>query len=449
MGSTAWFPRDCEPRLVARRPDQCWRGLASAWLERKVARIAMRPVVLALFVFAIVRTVLAAEPPPRRGEKLVVTNDDGFSSFFAGRLATVADLRAEILSYRDTPIAVLEWCVYAGSRANFPAKATELVGHGVTDFGRRGDKLVAETLRRFVEQGVDTLNVVAAAAREAGIRCYASLRMNGDYAESFMEGTATRQFNSQFWRDHPEWRVRGPKGEDRTKLSFAFPEVRAWKLALLREAAERDIDGLNLDFLRHPPFVGYEEPMRAAFREKYRAEPAGVADTDPRWHPLRGELMTRFVRDVRRLLDEEGRRKGRRLGLSARIDWREWRQHGCDLETWLREGLLDYVVIAQRTLGGYEIDLAPFVAMARGTGCAVLFGEEAITSGHDLTAKEDRDVAAGKMKEPVRDRLTPAKYRERATRWYAAGADGVHLFNESDRAIMRLLGTTQPAPVAR
>lgn len=386
----------------------------------------------------------APVPPPRRGEKLVVANDDGFSQFFAGRLGTVADLRAEILSYRDTPVAVLEWCVYAGSRSNFPAKATELVGHGVADFGRRGDKLVAETLRRFVAEGVDTLEIVAAASREAGIRCYASLRMNGDYAESFMEGTALRQFNSQFWRDHPEWRVRGPKGEDRTKLSFAFPEVLAWKLELLREAAARDIDGLNLDFLRHPPFFGHEEPMRAAFREKYGADPAAAADTDPRWHALRGDRMTGFVRDVRRLLNDEGRRKGRRLGLSARIDWREWRQHGCDLEVWLREGLLDYLVIAQRTLGGYEIDLAPFLAMARGTGCAVLFGEEAITSGHDLTAKEDRDVAAGKMKEPVRDRLSLAQYRERATRWYAAGADGVHLFNENDRAIMRALGTASP-----
>ena len=396
-----------------------------------------------LLVLALAPLFAAPVPPPRRGEKLVITNDDGFSQFFSGRLGTVADLRAEILSYRDTSIAVLEWCVYAGSRANFPAKATELVGHGVTEFGRRGDKLVAETFRRFVADGVDTLEVVAAASHEAGLKCYASLRMNGDYPESFMEGTALRQFNSQFWRDHPEWRVRGPKGEDRTKLSFAFPGVRAWKLELLREAAARDIDGLNLDFLRHPPFFGYEEPMRAAFREKYAADPASVADTDPRWHPLRSELMSGFVRDVRRLLDDEGRRKGRRLGLSARVDWREWRQHGCDLEVWLREGLLDYVVIAQRTLGGYEIDLAPFVAMARGTGCAVLFGEEAITTGHDLTAKEDREVAAGKMKEPVRDRLTLAQYRERATRWYAAGADGVHLFNENDRAIMRALGTAR------
>jgi hypothetical protein len=157
--------------------------------------------------------------------------------------------------------------------------------------------------------------------------------------------------------------------------------------------------------------------------------------------------MTTFLRDTRKILDAAGAKHGRRLGLSARIDHREYAVLGCDIATWLKAGLLDYLVIGQRTLGGYEFDLAPFVQLARdaGTGCAVLFGEEGIVSGHDLTAAEDKLIKAGKMAAPQRDSLSREQYQSRAVRWYAAGADGIHLFNENNRAVMRALGNV-PAP---
>lgn len=386
----------------------------------------------------------AAPPKPRHGSKLIVINDDGFSAFYGGRYRTAADLRAHILAYRDTPLAIFEWCITAGSRVNYPSKVSELVGTGVQDFGRRGDQLAAETLRRLADEGTDTLAVAAAACHEAGLLCYATMRMNGDYAATAKDDSLSRQFNSDFWRAHPEWRVRGPKGEDRTKLSYAFPEVRAFKLALLREAAARDIDGVHLDFLRHPPFFGFEAPLAQAFQEKHGTDPRTLSATDPRWAPLRAGLMTGFLRDVRALLDSAGKQKGRHVGLSARIDWREHTALGCDVATWLREDLLDYLAVGQHSLGGYEFDLAPFVALARGHGCAVLFAEEAITSGHDRTAAEDKLIAAGKMAPPGRDRLTLEQYRARATRWFAAGADGVHLFNEADPAALRAVAAAAP-----
>jgi hypothetical protein len=305
---------------------------------------------------------------------------------------------------------------------------------------------ISPRYRRLAAEGTDTLQTVALACREAGILCYASMRMNGDYSPAGSDPTLPAQFNGDFWHAHPQFRVRDAKGAPGVKLSYAFAEVRAHKLAHLREAALRDIDGLHLDFLRHPPFFGHDEPLLAAFREKFSADARTVPATDPRWLQLRADVMTAFVRDVRALLDEAGKKKGRRLGLAARIDHREALALGCDLAAWLREGLLDYVAIAQRTLGGYEFDLAPFVALARGSGCAVLFGEEAITTGHDLTAAEDKLVAAGKMPAPKRGQLTLADYRARAAQWFAAGADGLHLFNESDPAILRGLAFPPTAP---
>lgn len=382
----------------------------------------------------------AAPPPPRNGSKLIVVNDDGFSAFHSGRYRTAEDLRKAMRAYGDTQVAVMEWCIIAGSRANYPSEVTELIGAGMTEFPRRGDKLAHETLARMAAEGEHTLAIVAGACHETGIACYASLRMNGDYSEKMWEGSFPRYANSTFWWEHPEYRVTGPSGKVGAKFSFAFPEVRDFKLGILREAVEQDIDGINLDFQRHPPFFGFERPMSEAFEAEYGIDAATVKQDDPRWTSLRGEIMTEFVREVRSLLDEAGRRKNKRLGLSVRIDWQKYPSWGCDVETWLKEDLLDYLVVGQYGLGGQDFDIAPFVKMAEGGDCAVLFGEEAIVKGHDRTAEEDRLIAAGKLAPPRSTLMTREQYETRSAKAYGAGADGLHLFNETRKEMMSGLG---------
>jgi hypothetical protein len=380
----------------------------------------------------------AAEPPkPRNGSLTVIVNDDGFSAFHSGRYKTAEDLRKAMLAYKDTQIAVMEWCVIAGSRANYPSKVTELYGTGMTEFPRRGDKLAHETVKRMADAGEHTLKIVADACHEAGIACYASLRMNGDYAADMWGGSFPKFANGSFWWEHPEFRVLDAKGKPGSHQSYAFPEVREFKLNILREVVEQDIDGINLDFHRHPTFFGFEKPMADAFRAKYGIEADTVSQDDPRWFPLRFEQMNRFVRDVRQLLDEAGKRKGRHLGLSVRIDWQKYPTWGCDIGTWLKDGLLDYLVVGQYGLGGYDFDIAPFVQMAKGNGCAVLFGEEATVKGHDRTAEEDRLIAAGKMKPPPYTLLTREHYEQRAAKVRAAGAQGLHLFNDGRKEMMK------------
>lgn len=104
----------------------------------------------ALLCIATLTANHAAEPPkPRHGEKLLIINDDGFSNFYSGRYKTADDLRRQAALFKDTQVAVLEWCITSGSRVNFPCKTVELVGTGVKDFGRRGDQLATETLHRL------------------------------------------------------------------------------------------------------------------------------------------------------------------------------------------------------------------------------------------------------------------------------------------------------------
>ncbi len=401
--------------------------------------------IVALLPF-ICSSAITAEPPhARNGEKLIITNDDGFSAFYSGRYSSEESLRNAMLRFKDTQVAVLEWCVLAGSRVNFPSKSYEMIGAGMTEFPRRGDQKAAETYRQLADAGVDTLKVVIDACHDAGVQCYASLRMNGDYNTNWMGESVSRFFNSSFWWEHPELRVRGQKGEDRIKLSYAFPEVREFRLNLLREVAARDIDGVNLDFLRHPPFLGYEEPLVKAFQEKYGEDPRQLPTDDPRWLELIGGTMTGFVTQVRSMLDEVGKAKGRHIGLSARVDWKGAKGVGCDVDRWLESGLLDYLVVAGYGKGGYEFDISPFVQKAKASGCAVLFGEEATLAGHDTTPEEDKAAAEGKATLPKRQKMSLEQYRERAAKWYAAGADGIHLFNETDPAVLKALGSVKPA----
>lgn len=397
--------------------------------------IAFAAICLALCLPAV------AAPKPRQAPKAVVVNEDGHGGFYSGRYDSAKALHDKMLQYRDTQVAAFEWCVTAGSRVNYPSKVSELVGEGVTKFPRRGDKLVYDLQHKLAAEGVDTLQVVCGALHEIGIPCYASVRMNGDYPASWMGETVPRTYNSSFWWRHPELHVRGKKGEDLTKLSYAYPAVREFRLTMMRELADRDIDGINLDFLRHPPFVGYEEPLVAAFQAKHHLDPRQLDSDDPRWLAVKAEPMTTFVRSVRRLLDRAGKEKGCHLGLSARIDWQEYQEWGLDVERWLKEGWLDYLVVAQHSLGGYDFDLRPFVQMAKGMGCAVYFGEEASLGGHDLTPEEDKAIAEGKMKPPANPTMTLQMYCDRARRWYGEGAAGVHLFNdENNLPVLRILG---------
>jgi hypothetical protein len=276
---------------------------------------------LLIYLLILTATAFAEPTKPRLGSKVIVLNDDGFSQFHTGRYRSAADLRKAMLAYKDTQVAVMEWCVIAGSRANYPSKVTELIGSDMTEFPRRGDQLAHETLQRLVDDdGTNTLQVVSGSCHEAGVACYASLRMNGDYAEATWDGLLAKCMNSRFWWQHPELRVVNVQGKSTNTFSFAYPAVREFKLSILREVVQQDIDGINLDFQRHPNFFGAEEPMVSAFKARYGIEAAGIALDDPRWTPLRYEHMTMFVREVRALLDDAGKAKMKHLGLSVRID---------------------------------------------------------------------------------------------------------------------------------
>ena len=131
------------------------------------------------------------------------------------------------------------------------------------------------------------------------------------------------------------------------KASYAFPEVRKLMVSIIREAVETfDVDGASLGFVRGPEFMGYEQPVLDDFRKEYGADGRNVGFDDPRMRKIRCRYLTAFVGDVRKTLDEVGKKKGKRLELSAWVfeSLPGNLDRGMDVEDWMKQGWLDSVI---------------------------------------------------------------------------------------------------------
>ena len=183
------------------------------------------------------------------------------------------------------------------------------------------------------------------------------------------------------------------------KASYAYPEVRELMLSIIRESMTTfDADGANLCFVRGTEFVLYEQPVLDDFRKTYGEDARKFNFSDSQLMKLRGSYMTQFVRDARRVLDEVGAKKGKRLELSAWVfpELDRNRRNGTDVESWIKAGLLDSVI----TLGD---PLDPrLVEIAKAHNCSVTIGRSSAmcstqrvgattdaVSAQDVTAVQD------------------------------------------------------------
>ena len=196
----------------------------------------------------------------------------------------------------------------------------------------------------------------------------------------------------RFRRERPELMI-GRPGESipegtiewgiKTGLDFTFPEVRAHRLSIVEEVVERfDVDGVELDFMRHPAFFRPDE----AHGSRY--------------------LMTDLVARARRMLDEAGGRRGRKLQLAVRVPptLYDSARIGLDAGEWIAGRLVDIVAVG----GGFipfETPIDEFTAAASGTGCLVYGCIEGT-----VTADE-------------------RSMRALAALWREDGAAGVYLYN--------------------
>jgi uncharacterized lipoprotein YddW (UPF0748 family) len=186
---------------------------------------------------------------------------------------------------------------------------------------------------------------------------------------------------SDFSKIHPAYRWRGRGGKAyHSQLSFAFPEVRRYKLSILKELlANYPIDGLFLDWVRtgdvrdnpqnDPEGVanyGYENPLVNRCKKKFGKNAEEIPNRDEAWVRLRAEPQTEFMREVRKLVA----RQKRVMPIGALVG-HPWHYRGemnkidgnlrgllLDVTTWARDGLVDAVVPAGYYRDGGNAEVA-------------------------------------------------------------------------------------------
>ena len=129
-------------------------------------------------------------------------------------------------------------------------------------------------------------------------------------------------------------------------MSYAFPEARRHQVEMLAEVASWGADGIDLNFLRGPAFVMYEEPLVRSFMKEYGEDPRKLDEWDERWLRYRCRSLTELVRELRAELDAVGKKVGKRIALSATTFATELANlfYGLDPETWVKEGLVDRLI---------------------------------------------------------------------------------------------------------
>ena len=274
-------------------------------------------------------------------------------------------------------------------------------------FGSSGDWRIYENTRQLIEDGTDPPAVVIDHGHRAGLAVFLSMRFN-DIHDGLLPGDDPPHL-SPTKKEHPDW-ILGPvnktvpghrlAGWSRFAYDISNPDVRAYKLALAKEAIENyDLDGLDWDFCRFP-----------------RLFPEGQAEKS-------AVLLTDMLRDVRAALDEKGQQFGRKLLFSVRVPptFELAGAFGMDVKQWMDEGLIDILVAGVVHGSMFRVPVEDYVEAARGTSIRVIAQNLGLFwSGRPQSARV-------MYREP--ELFTAEMCRASAASYWNAGADGIYLWN--------------------
>jgi hypothetical protein len=352
-------------------------------------------------------TVELVEDRRRTDTKRLIATNDAFGIFFRGRITSREGIWEHVEPYRHTDFGKLFWEVVAGMFGGWRPSG-KLYGDGVEDFPRTGDVLLRDSIRTLVAKGINPLQAAMDHAHGMGLEFHVSQR-----TEMFQNAPPFEEvYSTDFYAEHPQYRLRDRDGTEITGLSYAFPEVRAYLIGLFEQAVSLGADGAAVIYPRSAPYVLYEEPVVSRFRAQHGADPREVDAGDERLLGVWAEFMTRYMRELRQTLDAVGTKLGKRLELSA-ITFAteaENRRFGIDPAAWIRAGCVD-ALIAYPCLADHsfcEIDAEHYAGLTRDSPCKLYMN---VMPRH-MSARE---------------------YRERAVAYYDAGADGLLFWDTYQR----------------
>lgn len=354
-------------------------------------------------------TLPAARREAAGRKRRVIMNNDGNDSREAPTKDRAGFLQSRSLPLVGSQVDAIFYCTGIwGTFTHKSANAELRVG---------SDQGYQEWAAHLADDGgPDALGTIVDFGHQHGMEVFWSLRMNdthdsGDPTMMSAWKKANPECLAGSWDERSKYRGGGRRW---SAVNYAHAMVRDRTVGWFDEvAANYDVDGVELDFFRHPVF----------FASTLRGEHAT---------PDECEAMNSVIRRIRDGIDKHALRRGRPLLLAIRVpDSAGYcRALGLDVEQWLKEGLVDLMIVS-----GY-FRLNPW--------------QTSVDLGHKYGVK----VYGGLSESRLRDnqaravRASPEGYRARAMNVWHAGADGVYVFNlfNPRHSVWRELG--EPAALA-
>ena len=267
---------------------------------------------------------------------------------------------------------------------------------------------------RYMLEGGDMVGAFVARCRKVGVAPFVSLRLNDSHGKEFVDtpgggdipeipGYSLHCVN-RFYKEHPQYRIDpdpakvGKEHWNTRVLNWSNPEVVNWMFGFVAEIAETyDIDGLELDFMRHCNFFRVSETTFAQ----------------------RAAVMTGFVKRVRALLDRTAK-PGRHRWLGARIPCYAVALEplGLDLTAMTAAGL-ELLNLSPYYLTAQQVDIAEIRRLAPDASIHLELTHSVAGVGR----------VAGTYDNTLFLRTTDEQFQTAAHLAYARGADGVSVFN--------------------
>ena len=265
-----------------------------------------------------------------------------------------------------------------------------------------------QTISELSAQCTDTLRLACDEGHRGGALVLAGMRMSDAHHGREWKPESDCELFGTFIMGHPEWCNTWPDGGKDATLNYAVPEVRAHRLAILRELAlNYDVDGVELNWMR------WCRHFPAGRQREYLSD------------------MTEFVQQARNMLDEVSRIKGVEpmvLGHRVAPTMDENLNIGCDVPTWMNNGCADYASPMDFLLTDLNLRTDEYAAAAKGTGCLVY---PTITTKYSIRRMyDDNNLYEGK---PDNHRAVMMRSLDQARavayNSFAWGADGGSCFN--------------------
>ncbi len=309
-------------------------------------------------------------------------HQDAHGPHYLWRLTDATGIQRELEPYRHTDFSRMYWEAGEGDMAYYLSKIARVCTFDeAEDFARVGDRLHAESWRAYRDQKLDPFDVAIEHCHDVGMEFHASYRPAGFYYPPPLDHY---NLGETFAAAHPEWRGVDRDGRTTPRIAYSYPEVREYVVSLLREIAERPIDGVCLLYCRRPPLVEYEPPVVNAFKAEVGLDPHELPADDERWLRFRARELTQFMRDVRKATDDASAVHGKTVGVSAVVLGSEQENlvNAMDLGAWVSEGLVDTLIpytsapdISSESVSWEDpATLAYFVELVRGTSCVLAPG---------------------------------------------------------------------------